>query len=177
MAVSSNLDLRDATAFGALYDEALPVIYGYFLRRCGGIATVAEDLTQETFVAAVKQLKKGAEVETPLPWLYGIARHTLIDHYRSRLRESDRLLPWNDDAESTPDAHDPFAGVIERDQARAAFDALPPAQRIVLALRYLDGLSLAQIAEAIGKSEHAAESLLARGRTAFKRAYREHDDV
>jgi len=171
---AARVDLRDPAVFGALYDEALPAIYGYFLRRCGGMAAVAEDLTQETFIAAVRQIKKGAVVETPLPWLYGIARHTLIDHYRATFREHDRILPWNERAEATPDERDRFAEVLERDHAIAALDALPPAQRIAIALCYLDGLSVAEIAESTGKSVHAVESLLVRGRTAFKRAYLEH---
>jgi DNA-directed RNA polymerase specialized sigma24 family protein len=50
----------DARSFGAFYDDALAHIYGYFLHRCGGCVTVAEDLTQETFVAAVAELGEGS---------------------------------------------------------------------------------------------------------------------
>ena len=49
-----------------------------------GSVTVAEDLAQETFLAAVAELKRGRAVETPLPWIFGIARHKLLDHYRRR---------------------------------------------------------------------------------------------
>ena len=53
--------------FRAFYEEALPRVYGYFLHRSGGYAPVAEDLTQETFLAAVHELTKGKRVETPIP--------------------------------------------------------------------------------------------------------------
>src|SRR5262245_27259618 len=78
-------------AFTAFYEEALPRVYGYFLHRCGGSVQVSEDLTQETFLAAVAELKKGKRVRTPIAWIYGIARHKLLDHYR-RQERSERGL-------------------------------------------------------------------------------------
>ena len=76
----------DPEAFRGFYERALPRIYGYFLHRGGGPAALAEDLTQETFLAAVAELKKGRRVDTPIPWIYGIARHKLLDHYRKQER-------------------------------------------------------------------------------------------
>src|SRR5215211_2848025 len=76
----------DPALFNAFYEEALPRIYGYFLHRCGGSVPVAEDLTQETFLAAVAELKKGRRVQMPIAWIYGIARHKLMDHYRTQER-------------------------------------------------------------------------------------------
>ena len=172
---ASAVDLRKPEVFEALYDATLPGIYGYFLRRCGGRVTTAEDLTSETYLRAIAQIRRGGGIDEPTRWLYGIARHTLIDHYRASLRESDRFLPWSERAERAPDDHDAFTQVLEREQAIAALDRLAPAQRVVLVLRYLDGLRVAEIAEATGKSEHAVESLLARGRATFKRYYRESD--
>ncbi len=58
----------DPEEFRALYEEALPRIYGYFLRRCGGSVPVAEDLTQETFLASVDELGEGQRDATrPAP--------------------------------------------------------------------------------------------------------------
>ena len=51
--------------FRAFYEHALPRIYGYFLHRCGGSVPVAEDLTQETFLAAIGELRKGRRPEAP----------------------------------------------------------------------------------------------------------------
>jgi len=48
----------DARSFGRFYEDSLPRIYGYFVHRCGGSALTAEDLTQETFLAAVAELKR-----------------------------------------------------------------------------------------------------------------------
>ena len=71
----------------ALYDEALPVVYGYFVRRCGDRGT-AEDLTSETFLAAMDAARKSDPPPIAVPWLLGVARHKLADHYR---RRHDRL--------------------------------------------------------------------------------------
>jgi RNA polymerase sigma-70 factor (ECF subfamily) len=87
--VSAEPDQGDAPrALLALYDEALPVVYGYFVRRCGDRGT-AEDLTSDTFLAAMDAARKDARAPMSVPWLIGLARHKLADHYR---RRHDRLM-------------------------------------------------------------------------------------
>jgi RNA polymerase sigma-70 factor, ECF subfamily len=157
-------DISEPTAFAGFYDEALPRIYGYFLRRCGRGTAVAEDLTQETFLAAVAELRKGRRVDAPMPWIYGIARHKLIDHYRSEARQAE--------ATAVEEAvHEPQSE--ERDRVLAALRAVPPPQRAALVLRHMEGLSVPELASVLGRSVEAAESLLARGRVGFRRAYGE----
>jgi hypothetical protein len=68
----------DRDAFDGFYEDALPRVYGYFLHRCGGSVPVAEDLTQETFLAAVAELRKGRRIDAPIRWIFGIARHKLL---------------------------------------------------------------------------------------------------
>ena len=135
---------------------------------------MAEDLTQETFLSVVRQIGKGTRVDAPMPWLIGIARHRLIDHYRVTAAEERRYRPIDSAAVELADDRDDFAVVLDRQQAIAALDALPASQRLVIGLRYLDGLSVPEIARAVDKSVHAVESLLARGRATFKRIYLEH---
>jgi RNA polymerase sigma-70 factor (ECF subfamily) len=156
--------------FRAFYEQALPRVYGYFFHRCGGAEAVAEDLTQETFLAAVGELRKGVLVEAPVSWVLGIARHKLVDHYRSEARRERRLeVAWQaEEIEARlADADDEEA----RRRALAALDGVPALQRAALVLRYLDGLSVPEVAAALGRSVEAAESLLARGRESFKRLY------
>ena len=66
-----------------MYDDALPVVYGYFVRRCSDRGT-AEDLTSDTFLAAMDAARKDVPPPMTLPWLLGVARHKLADHYRRR---------------------------------------------------------------------------------------------
>ena len=161
----------DPDAFRAFYAEALPRVYGYFLHRCSGAVPVAEDLTQETFLAAVSELKKGRRVEAPIPWIYGIARHKLLDHYRREERvERPLAVAAEPELDEVPADE---SGAEARERAVAALAEVPGPQRAALVLRHLDGFSVPEVAAALGKSVEAAESLLARGRASFKRAYLE----
>ena len=159
--------LLEGPAFRSFYDEAMPRIFGYFLHRCGGSRFVAEELTQETFLAVVAELKRGAEVESAIPWVFGIARHKLLDHYRREERITSREV-------SPIDALDPPAETVDdeaHDRALGALASIPPTQRAALVLRHMDGLSVPEVAAALGRSVEATESLLARGRRHFRRAY------
>jgi RNA polymerase sigma-70 factor (ECF subfamily) len=160
----------DPGSFGRFYDEALPRIFGYFLKRTGGSHSVAEDLTQETFVAAVRELRRGRRPEESMPWIFGIARHKLLDHYR-RCERSKRLQR-SVERELEELAVDAAPGV-GRERVLTALQAVPASQRVVLVLHYLDGLSMREAAHQLGKSEKAVESLLGRGRESLKRAYLE----
>lgn len=166
--------LNQPEAFRAFYEEALPRVYGYLFHRCGGSVPVAEDLTQETFLAAVAEIKKGANVAAPIPWVFGIAKHKLLDHYRRQKREEREVaMSWEaqgDDDLLAADADD------SRDRAMEALGSIPSSQRAALVLRYLDGMSVPEVARSLRKSVHAAESLLARGRENFKRSYLEASD-
>jgi RNA polymerase sigma-70 factor, ECF subfamily len=162
----------DPHSFHGFYDDALPRIYGYFLHRCGGAVPVAEDLTQETFLAAVAELKKHKRVKAPMPWIYGIARHKLLDHYR-RQERADR--PVDVTAEGLR-FDEPLVAADAEDapeRAVAALAAVAASQRAALVLCYVDGYSVSEAAGLLSKSVEAVESLLARGRSTFKRAYLE----
>jgi RNA polymerase sigma-70 factor, ECF subfamily len=161
---------RDADAFARFYRDALPGVYGYFLYRCGGSVAVAEDLTQETFLAAVAQLKEGLHVEAPQAWIYAIARHKLIDHYRRTKRSLRRR--------AADTGADPAAPAVDESQAAtvAALARVPAAQRTALVLRHVDGYSVPEVAVMLGRSVEAVESLLARGRVSLRRAYLEETE-
>ena len=164
---SSQMSLNEPQAFRAFYDEALPHVYSFLFRRCGGVPT-AEDLTQETFLAAVAEIRKGKRVKDPVPWVLGIARHKLLDHYRREKREKrEALVDASASHIDTSDHAEP------RERALATLQLIPALQREALSLRYLDGMSVPEVARAVGRSVHAAESLLARGRETFKRIYLE----
>ena len=154
------------TALLGLYDEALPQVYGYLLRRCGDVS-VAEDLTGETFLAAVDALRRGTADELSVAWLIGVARHKLVDHWRRQAR--DERLRQAVAGESLVD--DPWDEHLDVLRARAVLTTLAPQHRAALTLRYLDGLSVPQVAACLRRSLHATEALLVRARAAFRTAY------
>jgi RNA polymerase sigma-70 factor (ECF subfamily) len=153
------------------YDETVPHVYGYLLARCGN-RTLAEDLTAETFLAAVTAVR-GPTAQTPtVPWLIGVARHKLADHWRRRARE-ERGLRLADSA--TTDHDDPWDQTLDAIHARTVLAQLAAHHRAALTLRYVDGLPVSDVADCLGRTLHATEALLVRARAAFRKQYREED--
>jgi RNA polymerase sigma-70 factor, ECF subfamily len=161
--------VRPDPAFGLLelYDDALPRVYGYLLARCGDVG-LAEDLTAESFLAAVHAARKPGAPDPSVPWLIGVARHKLADHWRRVGREQRglRLL----DAEPA-DVDDPWETVVDRMRARDVLHQLGAHQRAALTLRYLDGLPVPEVARYLDRTVQATEALLVRARAAFRRIY------
>src|SRR6266704_2948387 len=152
--------LRGETPLADLYHRAMPQVYGYLLPRCGS-AVLAEDLTAETFMAAVAAAKRDRPPELTVAWLVGVARHKLVDHWRRLARERRGLAAVERDRE---DSDDPWEEVLDLQAAHAALVRLSMPQRLALTLRYLDGLSVPEVAQHIGRSVHATETLLVRAR-------------
>jgi RNA polymerase sigma-70 factor (ECF subfamily) len=159
----------DPGSFRAFYEEALPRVYGYLLQRLGGSAATAEDLTQETFLTVVAEVRKGGEIDAPVAWAIGIARHKLLDHYRRQARRERTVTLDGDERVELP----ADSGDEAREWTVAALALVPAAQRAALVLRHLDGYSVPEVAAMLGRSVEAVESLLARGRVSLRRAYLE----
>lgn len=155
----------------ALLDAELGNLFAFVLRRCGD-RSLAEDLTSDVVLRAVRETKRTGVLVTPA-WLTTVARNRLIDHWRSAAREDRRLRlawsdrdgdEWNDDSPLDPEA------------VREAMRGLRPDHQAVLSLRYLDDLTVPEVAKSLGRSIHATESLLVRARRAFRESYSEQSD-
>lgn len=155
------------------YDAALPVVYGYFFKRCGGRGEVAADLTQETFLSAVMAVRSGATVEAPMPWIVTIARRRLVDFYRRKAARPVPVAEWTEQPVSVGSLW------VSETEARlvSALEQVPTDHRLVLVLRYVDCLPVADVAELIGRSVRATESLIVRARRSLQAAFEEADDV
>lgn len=153
----------------AIYRRALPLVYGYLLSRCAS-ASLAEDLTAETFLTAVAAARQQGAPEVTVAWLTGVARHKLADHWRRSARERRSLATAGQPGTLLEDPWDEW---LDTEAAYAALRCLPPHQRAALTLRYLDGLPVAEVAEHLGRSVHATETLLVRSRAALRRVYQE----
>lgn len=149
-----------------LYDAALPQVYGYLITRCGTRA-IAEDLTSEVFLAAVRACRRRPPPSPTVGWLLGIARHKLVDHWRAAEREERGLRA----VDSGPT--DPWDAELDVMLARQVLAHQSAIHRTVLTLRYLDGLAVPEVARILGRTVHATEALLVRARAAFRRSYRE----
>jgi RNA polymerase sigma-70 factor, ECF subfamily len=163
----------------ALYDIALPQVYGYLLHRCGRTA-VAEDLTAETFLAAVDAVRSDRPPPAStlsIPWLIGIARHKLVDHWRRLAREERSLTAVADDPTTGPGSVDPWDARLDALRAQETLADLAPQHRAALTLRYLDDLPVGEVARALDRTLHATEALLVRAKHAFRTAYQEGEEA
>ncbi|WP_419229649.1 RNA polymerase sigma factor [Gordonia sp. CPCC 205515] len=150
----------------AVYDDALPAVYGYVLRRCAD-RRVAEDVTSETFLAAMDTVRRDEEARPTTPWLIGVARHKLADHWRSMQRTPE---PVEDVPESVDDDWDKH---LDRMVAHYTLAQLSPTHRAVLTLRYVDDLPVGDCAAILDRTVGATEALLTRAKRAFRAAYPE----
>jgi RNA polymerase sigma-70 factor, ECF subfamily len=153
----------------AIYDDALPRVVGYLRNRCETLS-VAHELSSETFLAAVGQIKGGAVDEVTVPWLIGIARHKLVDHWRrsSRSGISVDSIELVDGVELHDD---PWDAVLDQHRVSVVMHQLGDHHRSALTLRYVDGLPVNDVAHALGRTVHATEALLVRARRAFRTIY------
>lgn len=158
------------TCLLALYDAALPQVYGYLLSRCGR-ATLAEDLTAETFLAAVDAVRSDHPPPVTTAWLVGVARHKLVDHWRRQAREDRSLRAVATDPSAENATDDPWGARLDALRARDTLARLAPHHRAALTLRYLDDLPVPEVAHLLDRTLHATEALLVRARAAFRRAY------
>jgi RNA polymerase sigma factor (sigma-70 family) len=149
----------DERAFDALFKSLAPRLLGFFMRAIADRA-LADDLLQTTFVrlhAARHTYRDGAPVR---PWVFTIAARVRIDELRRR-RRTPRAASELDlerlQAEPTADAADDGLdqGALGQ-RVRAAIDALPESQRMVVHLHRFEELSFAQIGSVLGVSEGAA---------------------
>jgi RNA polymerase sigma-70 factor, ECF subfamily len=156
-----------ASALLALYPVALREVYGYLVPRCGS-HELAEDLTSEAFMAAVNAIKEGTLSMVSTGWMIVVARRRLIDHWRRRERE-ERVLRAI--AATGADLDDPWDAMLDMAHSQTVLATLPAEYQAALTLRYLDGLSVAEVAEYLERGLHSTEGLLQRARGAFRRAY------
>jgi len=155
-----------ALEFGAIYDRHFRDVYAYVAYRLGGRQAAVEDVVEEVFLAALKALPGFRPDRPVLAWLRAIARNKVADHFRAQER-AHAPLP---DGQVAADA--PATSPAQERAARvsAAMRALPAHYVDLLEEKYLDGLSVRQMAARRGVNPKAVESALSRARGAFREA-------
>jgi RNA polymerase sigma-70 factor (ECF subfamily) len=159
-------------AWARLYRDLAPSVLGY-LRARG--AAEPDDLTGEVFLQVVRDLRRfeGGEREFRA-WMFTIAHHRLIDDARQRSRRpvepAAEVEDWETPAE---DAHEQVLRAFGTERVRGIIEQLAPEQRDVLLLRVLGGLTVSEVAKAVGKSSGAVKALQRRGLAGIKRALAE----
>jgi RNA polymerase sigma-70 factor, ECF subfamily len=138
-------------------------LLGFLYRLTGGDRALAEDLTQEAFLRALRSIKQYQPSRPFKPWLYAIAVNVARDHFkRAETRHTVTLA--NDELVALPDPIDLDEALeIDRQRLIAAIMALPVQQREALILRYDQDLSLAEIAAVLAIPIGTVKSRLSLG--------------
>src|SRR3954447_19213407 len=135
------LALSDDRAFESWHRRTLPPVYAYLVSRCGGDVALAEELAQQTFVAAIDQRWRFDGRSDVVTWLCGIARHKLADHFRMVEREERRRMQLHvRQIQAVDESIHLEAGLDDRAAVADALRSLPTAHQAVLAFVVLDGL-------------------------------------
>jgi RNA polymerase sigma-70 factor, ECF subfamily len=153
--------LTDRRAFSELYEAYAPGVYRYLLSRTSDPAE-AEELTSRTFLNALARLDqfrgRGARFQS---WVMSIAHNLLLNWYRDRGRRPPTEAL--DAAEDLPDSIPGPEASLEANETieavRAAISALPPERQQLIALKYVDGRTNAEIGRIMARTEGAIKAL------------------
>ena len=154
----------DSEAFGQLYDHYQPSVFRFLYYRVGSVQ-LAEDLTADTFFRALRAMGgfrwQGKDFGA---WLMTIARNLTMDHYkagRTRLEQTTEDMSTLDTSTEGPETA--VLATLTNEALLTALTELPTEQRECLVMRFLQGLSIAETAEVLGRSSGAVKQLQLRG--------------
>ncbi|MDI6694710.1 MAG: sigma-70 family RNA polymerase sigma factor [Anaerolineales bacterium] len=152
----------------AIYEQYSEELYRYAYRMLVD-SDLAEDCVSETFSRFLRAVRDGlGPVENVRAYLYRIAHNWITDHFR---RQPIPLLSLDSERHEEPDANPSSVVAVqfERERIRKALLMLPPEQRQVIELRFLENWAHKDVAAALGKSEEATRALQHRALIALKR--------
>jgi RNA polymerase sigma-70 factor (ECF subfamily) len=152
----------DAEAFGLLYDRYVDQVYRYIAYRVAS-AAVAEDLTSETFLRALRRIGsftwQGRDVGA---WFTTIARNLVADHYKSGRYRLELTTEDVTDSGTAPTIEGPERAVLEGMTNKVLLEAvkkLNAEQQECIVLRFLQGMSVSETAQVMGKNDGAVKAL------------------
>jgi RNA polymerase sigma-70 factor, ECF subfamily len=160
----------DEEAFSEFFDAHFSALFRFALRRTNGDADAAEEVVQTTLCTAIRKLATFRGEASLLTWLMTFCRHEISAYYRAR----HRIPPLVELTEDLPEVRSTIESIrAEQTSARvqSILDALPSRYGDVLEWKYIEGMTVAAIAERLGVGVKAAESMLMRARVAFRDAF------
>ena len=161
----------DTSLWRAWFGENFDRLAAYVRWRCGGLTELADDVSQEVWLTAVRRLSSfDPDRGNFFGWLCGIASNAARNALRARRRRQVRSRPLGPEDEPPISAADPIA-IEKAERVATALAELPEHYEAVLRAKYLDGQSVEEIAAARGDTLKAVESLLTRARQAFREAF------
>jgi RNA polymerase sigma-70 factor (ECF subfamily) len=167
----------DSAAMTEFYNIYRSRLYTLVLAQVDQNQAVAEDIVQETFLAALGSLDKFRGDSQLYTWLRSIAFHKLNDYYRRqvkqpRAQESSPDFDAMKQLEQTGNDEPETIAVMESEEVRhsvqQALEQLPQNYQEVLVLKYLEEMPVLEISQVMGRSPKSVEGLLSRARKAMR---------
>ncbi len=149
----------EASAFGLLYKHYQPKIYRFVYLKVGR-REEAEDLTHHVFLKAWQNIENFKPRGFPFgSWLYRMARNQVIDSYRTKKTEASIDDIDSDSLKSDEEAESSFDLSLEVQTVRRAILQLKPEHQDVIVMRFIEDLSIKEVADALNRSEGAVKLL------------------
>jgi RNA polymerase sigma-70 factor (ECF subfamily) len=168
---------QDPEAVRSLTRSYLPSIWRFVYVRVKGDEHLAEDIVSETVLALIKAVGDEVPIENPVAWMRSVAQNKVMDHFRSAARV--RQLMQNVTHTTATANHDDAPSLKlheeKREQVREIMDGLTEQHRIALEWKYLEKLSVKEIAQRWDTTEKAVESILFRARCEFREQHGERE--
>lgn len=150
-------------AFSELYQRHVQRVYRYVLVRVGGNVQDAQDLTSQTFLAAMEGLKSYRSTQPFVAWLLGIARHKVADQFRRQKPQVELETAVSLTDTNTDDPDEQLDQQLDIARVTRKLQTIAPDRAEVITLRLMAGLEVPDIARLLDKNEAAVRMLLFRG--------------
>lgn len=167
-------EVKKKEYFTDQYAQCFDYVYSYIYARTAGNRQMTEDIVQETFSAAWLALDRFNNRSSFRTWLCSIAKNKLRESYRKSIcREKYEILD-NDSCIESVSSFDLEQFEIDKEKRQCvqkALNQINPLYRYVLILKYMDDMSVKEIAKELEKSVKSVDGILQRAKTAFEKVY------
>ena len=158
----------DPDAVAQIFNAYVDRVYSLVFNQVDRDHEAAQDIVQETFLAAVKSVKYFQGRSNISTWLCSIANRKVADFYRRKKRETKHRVNYSIDTEQVQDRGESAVGLVEsgesREVVRQALFSLPLHYRQVLIMKYVEGIPVSEIGTIMERSTKSVEGLLTRAR-------------
>lgn len=167
-------DKNNIEKFQEIYDSNFKYVYSFVFARTSGDEKVTEEIIQETFLVAWRNLDDFLHKSSYSTWLCGIAKNKIYEHYRKQSTNANKELFDIDEIGQLPSDFDIELVVVKEETRHAVMNILKkinPLYSNCLTLKYIDDYSIKEIAKILHKTPKAVDGIMQRAKKSFAVEY------